>query len=228
LIILLRLLLTVVLLPWLSLLLTFVLLPWLSLLLTVVLLPRLPLLLPVCSWTLITVLLPGLLPGRSLLLPLGLPLLLTLLLALWLRLWLDLRLDLRWLDLLLLSLLHRLLWPLLLLLLRIWHLLLRILGLLLRSRSSRLLLFLPLGPALLILGCFKRLLPVRLLVFRFACLAGFSSVDSLLVKDLIDKILLFEEFYPLNFELFSYFPQFGNKHFAQFKNIMHILRMCRK
>jgi hypothetical protein len=105
--------------------------------------------------------------------------------------------------------------------LRIWQLLLRL-------RPSWLLLFLPLGPTLFVLGFFKRLAPVRLLTFRFACLAGFSCVYSLLVKDLIDKILLFEEFYPLNFELFRYFPQFGNKHFAQFKNIMHILRMCRK
>ena len=159
--------------------------------------------------------------------------LLNLLLNLRLNLRLSLWLHLRLLNLLLLSLVHRLLGPLLLLLLRIlclllWVLvLLRVWHLLLRPRSSGLLL-LPLGPALLIRGFFIRLLPVRLLTFRFGCLAGFSRIYSLLVKDLIDKILLLEEFYPLNFEQLRYFPQLGNKHFAQFKNIMHILRMCRK
>jgi len=49
-----------------------------------------------------------------------------------------------------------------------------------------------------------------------------------LVKDLVYEILFLEELCPLNFELFRYFPQFGNKHFAQFKNIMHVLKMCRK
>jgi hypothetical protein len=138
------------------------------------------------------------------------------------------------LSLLLLSLLHGMLRsPLLLLLGILWFLLqvlrfiLWIWQLLLRPWPSRLLLLF-LGPALLVLRFFKRLAPVRLLTFRFACLAGLSCVNSLLIKDLIDKILLFEEFYPLNFELLRYLPQFGNKHFAQFKNIMHILRMCRK
>jgi hypothetical protein len=70
--------------------------------------------------------------------------------------------------------------------------------------------------------------PVRWLAFCPASLAGFSGVNGLLVKDLIDKVLLFKELCPLNFELLGNFPQFGNKHFAQFKNIMHILRMCRK
>jgi hypothetical protein len=63
---------------------------------------------------------------------------------------------------------------------------------------------------------------------RSACFACLSSINCLLVKDFINKILFFEELCPLNFELLGYFPQFGNKHFAQFKNIMHMLRLCRK
>ncbi|MCK7530353.1 MAG: hypothetical protein MZV63_04515 [Marinilabiliales bacterium] len=60
-------------------------------------------------------------------------------------------------------------------------------------------------------------------LFWLSC--GFSSINCLLVKDLIYKILFFEEsLLFLILSCFCYFPQFGNKHFAQFKNIMHILR----
>jgi hypothetical protein len=45
---------------------------------------------------------------------------------------------------------------------------------------------------------------------RSACFACLSSINCLLVKDFINKILFFEELCPLNFELLGYFPQFGN------------------
>ena len=72
------------------------------------------------------------------------------------------------------------------------------------------------------------LLPVGCLAAALACLTGISCINSLLVKDLVYKVLFLEELCPLNFELFCYFPQFGNQHFAQFKNIMHVFKMCRK
>jgi hypothetical protein len=76
-------------------------------------------------------------------------------------------------------------------------------------------------------------LPALLLSDRWrsvwsACFTCFSRINCLLIKDFVNKILFFEELCPLNFELLGYFPQFGNKHFAQFKNIMHMLRLCRK
>ncbi len=93
--------------------------------------------------------------------------------------------------------------------------------------ASRLLLFLPVRPLFFLL---VRTLsgPVRGLVCRLARFAGISGIYSLLIKDLVDKILLFEELCPLNFELLGYFPQFGNQHLAQFKNIMHVFKMCRE
>ena len=71
-------------------------------------------------------------------------------------------------------------------------------------------------------------LPVGRRAFNSGCFTGVSSIYGLLIKDLIYEILFLEELCPLNFELLRYFPQFGNKHFAQFKNIMHVLKMCRK
>jgi hypothetical protein len=71
-------------------------------------------------------------------------------------------------------------------------------------------------------------LPVGRRAINSGCFTGVSSIYGLLIKDLIYEILFLEELCPLNFELFSYFPQFGNQHFAQFKNIMHVLKMCRK
>jgi len=46
----------------------------------------------------------------------------------------------------------------------------------------------------------------------------------LLVEDLVNEILFLEEFNPLNFKLLGNFPQFGNQHLAQFKNIMHVVK----
>jgi hypothetical protein len=71
-------------------------------------------------------------------------------------------------------------------------------------------------------------LPVWRRAVNPAGFAGISSIYCLLVENLIYKILFLEELCPLNFELLCYLPQFGNKHFAQFKNIMHVLKMCRK
>jgi hypothetical protein len=110
---------------------------------------------------------------------------------------------LRWLIMLLLMLLLRLFW-----LLRRCFLLIGPIRLL------------PWLPALLRPGCRRSVRPAGL-----ACL---GCIYCLLVKDFVNKILFFEELCPLNFELLGYFPQFGNKHFAQFKNIMHMLRLCRK
>jgi len=192
----------------LSLLLTLVLLLRLSLLLTLGLLLRLVLLLR----------LPGLL---------GLLLRLTLLLVLLLRLSL-----LRWPGLLSLRLLRPWLLTLgppfgpltlrLLLLPLVWiPWLLWLFLLFLRLTGP----FRGLGPLLLAAAV---LLPVCDRAFRPACFACLGCVNCLLVKDLVYKILLFEEFNPLNFELLSYFPQFGNKHLAQFKNIMHVVDCVEK
>ena len=82
----------------------------------------------------------------------------------------------------------------------------------------------PVGLLLFVLLPLALLFPVCRLVFAFGSLSCFSGVYGLLVKDLIYQILFFEEFYPLNFELLGNLPQFGNQHFAQFKNIMHVVK----
>jgi hypothetical protein len=140
--------------------------------------------------------------------------------------WLPLRLSLRLLHPGLLTLLRRL--PLRLTLGPLPLRLLFLLPLVRIPRLLRLFLFFLLltGPLSWLLPLWLSatvLLTVRCRAFSPAGFACLSSVNCLLVKDLIYQILLFEEFNPLNFELLSYFPQFGNKHLAQFKNIMHVV-----
>jgi len=76
-------------------------------------------------------------------------------------------------------------------------------SLLLGLPARRVLLFLPVRPLLL-----RRFLtlpgPVRGLLCRLARFAGISGINGLLIKDLVDQILFFEELCPLNFELLGY------------------------
>jgi hypothetical protein len=69
------------------------------------------------------------------------------------------------------------------------------------------------GPRLLFPGG-RRFIPGRFV--WSACFTGFSGINGLLIENLIDKILFFQEFCSLDVEHFCYFPKFGNKHLAQF------------